>query len=163
MPQETKWSILLRGDSEVVEVVLRDIRGWRASKQCTDGAQVINLLCGWELFYSCPARLLFILALQGVRSTVADTLHDWADCLIGGQRFRLLSPDAVMNMMELARYPYRPRDIRDLKREIESDIRDAERHTECTGMIDYGQVDDIVAKRFQLDALYGAWAEGRIN
>ncbi len=163
MSQETKWSILLRGDSEVAEVVLCDEHGRRASRQCTDGRQIITLLHGWEREYGCEAWLFFLIALDTVRPPLCFTLLDWSERLLRGQRPRFLSPDAARRLLELARRPYRPRDIRDLKREIERDFQAAERYACETGMIDDDQVDAIAAKRLQLDGFYGAWAEGQLN
>ncbi len=159
-----KWSVLLRGDTEVVEVVLRDEGGVRASKQCTDGQQILDLLYGWEQEYGCNAWLYFLIALQELRPVqLRKTLGAWATCLECKRNFRTLSVEASLRALELAKSAYRPAEITEARRQLERAERDAELFTKRTGAIDFGKVDDVVAKHLQLDALYGAWAEGRLN
>lgn len=75
---------------------------------------------------------------------------------------RFLSPEAVLRALELSRSSYRPKEIIDLQREIEIEIRIAELHTSAAGSIDMIRVQKIVGMKLRLDALYADWAEGKL-
>lgn len=76
---------------------------------------------------------------------------------------RFLDPAEVAHAMELAQSNYRPVVILNLKAEIEGDTRVAELRASVTGVVDEAAVVAIVEKRLQLDVLYGAWAEGKLE
>lgn len=76
---------------------------------------------------------------------------------------RVLSPEAVVRMTELAKSNYRPKAIADLKAEIDGDTRAAALRLSVTRVVDRATIAAIVQKKLQLDALYAAWAEGEIE
>lgn len=69
---------------------------------------------------------------------------------------KFLSPEAMAN-------PYRPKEIVELKKEIESETRAAELNASVTEKIDEEQIRKIVEMKLRLDSLYTAWAEGKIS
>lgn len=74
-----------------------------------------------------------------------------------------MSPQAIKRLSELARNPYRPEEIVELKERIDGEIRAAELNFSVTGVIDENRVQEIVLLKRQLDALYGAWVEGELS
>lgn len=74
-----------------------------------------------------------------------------------------MSPEAVAKLIELRqRNAMLPREIRELKKEIEGRTRAAEVRMSVTGKIDENEVAAIVQLKLRLDGLYAAWAEGKI-
>lgn len=74
-----------------------------------------------------------------------------------------LSPEATLRLLKLAKSCYRPREIRQLKKEIEEKTRCAQSRLEATGEIDDTTIHEIVNMKLALDGLYGAWAEGELQ
>ncbi len=76
---------------------------------------------------------------------------------------KFLDPKAALNLLELASGSHRPKEIVDLKEEIEGEIRAAELNVSVTGLVDPMRVKKIVAMKLHLDALCIDWAEGKIS
>ena len=76
---------------------------------------------------------------------------------------QFLSPEAARRALELAGKPYRPKEIRELKDQIEKETRVAELKCSATGVIDPDAVQKIVGMKLELDNLYADWAEGKID
>ena len=76
---------------------------------------------------------------------------------------RVLSRELSLKAFELAKSQYRPKEIIDLKEEIENKTRLAEFRASVTGAIDENLVAEIVAMKLQLDSLCLDWVEGRIS
>ncbi len=76
---------------------------------------------------------------------------------------KFLNPDAVKRLMALAGQSYRPKQILELKALIDAETKAMELHYSISEEIDKNQVDKIVEMKLQLDCLYGAWAEGKIE
>ncbi len=76
---------------------------------------------------------------------------------------RVLSQKASLRAFELAKSSYRPAVIIELTEKIEAKIRVAEFRASFTGLIDQGLVEEIVAMKLELNALYGDWTEGKIS
>jgi len=64
---------------------------------------------------------------------------------------------------EIARTPTLPKEIADLKEEIEGEIRVAELRSSVTGVIDQAHFEEIVGMKLRFDGLYIDWAEGKIS
>ncbi len=77
--------------------------------------------------------------------------------------FRTLDPASIERLIKLSENPYRPPAILALQEEIEAATRVGVLRTTVTGKIDMEEVQRIVAMKLQLDGLYGAWAEGKIE
>lgn len=154
-----QWLMALRGDGHVVEVVLRDCCGWRASHACGHRHELAEWLDGWEQYYGCDTERLFKGALVQASREVTATLHAFG---LFGRGFRVLDPALTARIMELAKDPYRPKEILDLRERIEQETRAAEFRFANTGRIDEQQVQEIVGMKLTLDALYGSWAEGML-
>ncbi len=75
---------------------------------------------------------------------------------------RFLSPEAVENGIRLAKNPYRPKQILELKAQIETETKIAELQA-SVGPTPEGLLHNIVSMKLQLDNLYGEWAEGKIE
>lgn len=75
----------------------------------------------------------------------------------------LFDQAAMERVTRLALNEYRPPEIQQLKEAIEGEERAAEVRLAITGEVDAAVIDKIVGMRFQLDALYAAWAEGRLK
>lgn len=73
----------------------------------------------------------------------------------------VLSSEATVRLMELAKQPYRPPEILKLKEEIEVSIRIAELKASA-GPVDPKEIARIVNMKLELDRLYGLWAEGKL-
>ena len=76
---------------------------------------------------------------------------------------RILNPELSLKIFELAQKPYRPKEIIDLKEEIEAKTRLAELRASFSGVIDTVLVKEIVDMKLRLDGLYLDWAEGKIS
>ncbi len=76
---------------------------------------------------------------------------------------RFLSPEATLRLLGLAKSPYHPKVIVDLKNEIEAETRAGELAFSIEKVVDEKCIEKIVQMKLQLDALYGAWAEGKIS
>lgn len=76
---------------------------------------------------------------------------------------RFLSREAALHALELAKSSYRPKEIVELKEEIDAETRVAELNASVTGNIDLARVLKIVKMKLRLDALYADWAEGKIR
>ncbi len=76
---------------------------------------------------------------------------------------KFLSPEASLKALELAKSQYRPKAIIDLKNEIEGETRAAELALSVENVIGKARIEKIVRMKLQLDALYAAWAEGKIS
>lgn len=75
---------------------------------------------------------------------------------------RVLTPEETSRMFELAEKPYRPKEITDLKEQIEAKTRLAEFRFSVNGLIDHELIQEIVKMKLELDALYGDWIDGKI-
>lgn len=75
---------------------------------------------------------------------------------------RILNPDEVKRMMELAENTYRPPQILKLKEEIEGEIRVEELRASISGVINPKHIEKIVAMKIELDTLYALWIDGKI-
>lgn len=71
--------------------------------------------------------------------------------------FRVLAPEETKKVFELAESPYRPKEILDLKAQIDSKTRLAEFRASVEGVIDEDLVHEIVQMKFRLDSLYSLW------
>lgn len=76
---------------------------------------------------------------------------------------QFLSGEEMLKAAELAKSPYRPKEILNLKEEIEAKTRLAEFRATITGAIDQNLIDEIVAMKICLDGLYCDWVQGRIS
>jgi len=76
---------------------------------------------------------------------------------------RFLSHEAAQRALELADKSYRPKEIRELKDQIEKETHVAELKCSATGTIDPDAVQKIVGMKLELDNLYADWAEGKID
>lgn len=74
-----------------------------------------------------------------------------------------LSPDQFTRLQSLASGSYRPREIRELKAKIEAETRAAEVNAISTGQVDRERVQKIVKMKLELDGLYCAWIEGKLD
>ncbi|MBL7053130.1 MAG: hypothetical protein ISS02_00495 [Candidatus Portnoybacteria bacterium] len=75
----------------------------------------------------------------------------------------LLNLGLESRLLDLSMKPYRPKEITDLKEEIEGEIRAAELIASVTEVIDYECVQRITHMRLKLDALYISWAQGKLK
>lgn len=155
--------ILVRGDAFGIEIVLRDQKGTRASRECRDGHEVMCLLDGWSRAYDLDTDVLFIAALETASPEVRALTRDWCIEPSGQRLHRFMSPKGIERMMELAEHSYRPREILDLKRKIAGAREAAEAYARMTGVIDFAAIEEVVGMRRHLDRLYGAWVEGQID
>jgi len=73
-----------------------------------------------------------------------------------------LSPEESLRFIELASKPFRPPQIVELMEEIESKTRIAELRFSVAGLIDELELLEIVEMKFELDRLYGLWAQGKL-
>ncbi len=163
--RKNRFRMVVRGDARAqeIECVLRDVGGVRASRVCADAQEVGALLSGWIQAYRCNIHALFADALERVSPEIAGPLYEQLIECAPRKRFRTLSPEAVNNLLELAGYAYRPREIRELQKEIAGDTRAAAFRLENGGEMDPSNLNDIVEKKLDLDALCGQWAEGKIQ
>ncbi len=76
---------------------------------------------------------------------------------------KFLSPEASLKLIELARRPYRPKEIIALRENIGAKTRLAEFRESAEGIIDKNLVSEIVAMKLHLDKLYCDWAQGKIS
>lgn len=76
---------------------------------------------------------------------------------------KFLSPEKAWKIMELAKGSYRPKEIVQLKEEIEGETRAAELNMSVTGVFDEERIQKIVQMKLQLDGPYGDWTEGKIS
>lgn len=74
-----------------------------------------------------------------------------------------MDPEAAMKLLELASSSYRPKEITELQDKIDGEIRAAQLAADITGSIDDKRIQMIAEMKFQLDALYVDWAEGKIS
>jgi hypothetical protein len=161
MARIQRWTIVLRGDENVVEVVLNDKDGLRASKHCSDGQEMEACLAGWNRYYGCDVSSLFASAMDRTPPEVVRTIVEWAPRM--PSRFRFLSPEEAMRLLELGKGSYRPQPIRDLQKQIAAETRAAEFVAVNTGVIEPERVRQIDERKLDLDRLCGAWAEGGIS
>ncbi|NTU66321.1 MAG: hypothetical protein HGB08_00155 [Candidatus Moranbacteria bacterium] len=75
----------------------------------------------------------------------------------------VLGQEAVKKMLELGRNPYRPPEITKLQEEIQGEMRVAGLRMSVYGIMNEEAVERITRMKFELDALYAAWFEGRIE
>ncbi len=75
----------------------------------------------------------------------------------------IMSREAALKLIELARNPYRPPQILELKKKIETETRVAELKASATGHIDEEVVQRIVEMKLELDNLSALWAEGNLT
>lgn len=78
---------------------------------------------------------------------------------------KMLRPDLVTRLQQLAVSAFRPPEIIALQAEIDGEIRALAVREALLGTVDEEalmRAAVVVQKKFQLDALYVAWAEGEI-
>lgn len=158
----SQWSIQLSGTHGVVEIVLNDREGRRASRTVHDGRGVVEIVTGWQQQYDCEANILFGDAIPEASEEVQQTLSDWLVPLIKKQH-RFASPAAMKRVLDLTGNSYRPEPIRRISEEIDAETRVAEVRALATGQIDEQQIHEIVDKKLRRDGLYCDWANGVIE
>lgn len=75
----------------------------------------------------------------------------------------VMSPDEFFRLVGLQLGKYRPKEIVDLKVEIEGETRALEVNAQVTGVVDEERVRKIVQMKLRLDGLYMDWVEGKIS
>ncbi len=78
-------------------------------------------------------------------------------------QLRPLTPAVAGRMADLASSEYRPKEIRDLKHEIESETQILDLRLNSGIEVTRADINKIVQMKFQLDGLYGDWLEGKIS
>ena len=78
-----------------------------------------------------------------------------------------LSPEKAFKSLEITKISISPtsilpKEITDLKEEIEGEIRVAELRFSVTGIIDQAHFQEIIGMKLRFDGLYIDWAEGKI-
>jgi len=76
---------------------------------------------------------------------------------------RVLSSRAIQRMEELVQSPYHPKQILELKEQIETSIRVVELKATTTGQLDLKEIQAIVEMKIKLDTLYCMWFEEEIE
>ncbi len=76
---------------------------------------------------------------------------------------RILSPEATMRALELAKSSYRPKQIVDLKERIAGETRRLQLRLDCGQSVDDEDARAVVQMKLELDGLYADWAEGKIS
>ena len=76
---------------------------------------------------------------------------------------KFLDPKAASNLLSIANSSYRPKEIVNLKDEIEGEIRAAELNTSVTGVIDLDRLSKVVQMKLKLDSLCIDWANGKLS
>ena len=79
--------------------------------------------------------------------------------------FRMLrfTPELASRAEELVNNPFKPKEITDLKKQIEGAKRVAALHFSVNGLVDEAEIKAIVDMKLRLDGLYGDWMEGKIG
>lgn len=76
---------------------------------------------------------------------------------------KFLSPKEALRAIELARSPYRPKEILELKEQIDAEVRAGELRASVTGVIGEELVQKIVEMKLRLDGLYADWVQGKLS
>lgn len=144
-------------------LVLRDDGGIRASRECTDSYELIELLEGWQQEH--PSEDISEIMNRSVESTpphISEIVNAW---LARGTRpdMEFLSPEEAQNLLRLLGGPSRPKEIQDLRQKIRADTAMAEVRSRKTGVMDMEQVAHIVEQKLRLDGLLTDWAKGRLS
>ncbi len=150
--------MILRGSREVVEVVLKDQHGIRASKHCSDPTEIENVLDSWRSNYACDVTRLFDMAMRSAPLDTFFLLQAWMPRTTRQPRF--MSPEAALNLLNLAGDSYRPQEILDLNEAIEAEKRAALFAASAKGVFDPDRINKIVRMMREKDGLYGDWGEG---
>ena len=74
-----------------------------------------------------------------------------------------LSTEATLKAFELAQGSYRPRQILELKAQIENETRALEVRVSAGGTVESAETAKIVQMKLRLDNLYALWAEGKLE
>jgi hypothetical protein len=76
---------------------------------------------------------------------------------------RVMSPDEFLRLVGLQLGNYRPKEIVDLRAQIDIEISALALDAVMNGFVDREWAEAIVRMKLRLDGLYLDWAEGRIS
>lgn len=158
----TKWSMKLRGNHEVAELVLCDQDGERATRVVRGINQLDALLMGWEHQYGCDTVLMHMAAMQQADPIVRIVIERWSANDSKHPGWHILTPSETQRVFELADKP-RPASIRALRRQMDFQVEMVRTIASVTGTVDPSTIAQIVAMRLEIDGQYLRWIRGEIH